>query len=150
MNTKKNFRTVSGAVKYMFNNELQALVEVKPKREVFNLDSGVSMQEWQVANTDKVMKTHYTPATDEEPEKFDGKMYRTLEDFEKGNALNMDDIFYGYDNEANIVKCLVPRPGRYVNLDEEGAYIWTIEKGEAVKWISTRWYGSTTRRAILR
>lgn len=131
---KKNFRTVNGSTKYMFNSELQALVEVTPLREVFNLDSGVSMQEWRVVGTDKTMKTHYTPATEEEPEQFDGKMYKTLKDFEAGNAIPMGDIFYGYDNEVRIVQCLVPAHGRSVNFDAEGAYIWTMEKGEAVKW----------------
>ena len=135
MLTKKtNFRTVSSAQKYMFNSELQALVEVKPKREVFNLDSGTSTQEWQVANTDKVMTTHYIPANDEQPEQFDGKMYKTLKDFEAGNAIPMGDIFYGYDNEERIVQCLVPAHGRRVSSDEQGAYIWTIANGEAVKW----------------
>lgn len=129
-----NFRTVSSAQKYMYNNELQALVEVTPLREVFNLDSGVSMQEWRVVGTDKTMKTHYTPATEEEPEQFDGKMYKTLKDFEAGNAIPMGDIFYGYDNEVRIVQCLVPAHGRSVSFDAEGAYIWTMEKGEAVKW----------------
>jgi hypothetical protein len=131
---KKNFRTVNGSTKYMFNSELQALVEVTPLREVFNLDSGVSMQEWRVVGTDKTMKTHYTPATEEEPEQFDGKMYKTLKDFEAGNAIPMEDIFYGYDNEVRIVQCLVPAHGRSVSFDAEGAYIWTMEKGEAVKW----------------
>lgn len=131
---KKNFRTVNGSTKYMFNSELQALVEVTPLREVFNLDSGVSMQEWRVVGTDKTMKTHYIPATEEKPEQFDGKMYKTLKDFEAGNAIPMGDIFYGYDNEVRIVRSLVPAHGRSVSWDDEGAYIWTMEKGEAVKW----------------
>lgn len=129
-----NFRTVSSAQKYMYNNEMQALVEVKPLREVFNLNNGKSTQEWRVANTDKVMKTCYTPATEDEPEQFDGKMYRTLEDFEKGKALKMEEIFYGYDNEVRICQCLVKPHGRSVSQDEKGAYIWTMVKGEAVKW----------------
>ena len=131
---KKNFRTVNGSTKYMFNSELQALVEVTPLREVFNLDNGVSMQEWRVVGTDKTMKTHYTPATEEEPEQFDGKMYKTLKDFEVGNTIPMEDIFYGYDNEVRICQSLVPAHGRSVNFDADGAYIWTMEKGEAVKW----------------
>ena len=82
--TQKNFtfKGLNTANRYMFNQELSALVEVKPLREVYDLNNGKCYQEWRVANTDKVMKTCYCPATEEEPEKFDGKVYKTLKDID--------------------------------------------------------------------
>ena len=129
----KTFKMMNSGNRYMYDNEMQALVEVKLLREVFNLDSGASMQEWRVANTDRTVQTHYTPATEDAPEQFDGKMYRTLEDFEKGEPMGMD-AFCGKADEERICRGLV-RPHRSdVQQDEKGAYFWTIEKGEAVKW----------------
>lgn len=49
---KKIFRTISCGVCYMYNQEMQSLVEVRPLREVFNLNNGKATQEWRVADTD--------------------------------------------------------------------------------------------------
>lgn len=117
----------------MFNKEMQCLVEVRPLREVFNLSNGNATQEWRVANTNKVMTTHYTAATDEEPEAFDGEMYRTFEDYEKGKKMPIEELFYSKDPERHICQCLL-KDNRCINTDEKGAYFWTIENGEAVKW----------------
>ena len=130
---KKKFYTIGGGLHYMFNQEMQCLVEIKPLREVFFLKSGKAIQEWRVANTDKVMKTRYTPATDEEPKQFDGEMYHTFEDFEKGKAMTIDELLYNHSTECDICKGLMKGP-RDINIDEKGAYIWTIENGQAVKW----------------
>lgn len=130
---KKKFYTIGGGLHYMFNQEMQCLVEIKPLREVFFLESGKSTQEWRVANTDKVMKTRYTPATDEEPEKFNGEIYKSQDDFEKGNKMTIDELFFNHSTEGDICNGLM-KGFRYINMDEKGAYIWTIEKGEAVKW----------------
>lgn len=132
--TVKNFRTISAGMRYMFSNEMQALVEVKPLREVFNLDSGLCLQEWRVANTDEVIDTHYRPATEDEPEQFDGKLYHTLEQFEKGEPMPISEAFYGPNTEAHICQDLVKPGHRHINTDEKGAYIWAYIKGQAVKW----------------
>jgi len=133
-NMEKKFRTISAGVRYMFNKEMQSLVEVKPMCEVFNLNNGKASQVWRVANTDKTVKTRYEPATEEEPEKFDGVMYKTFEDFEKGRKMTIDELFYQKDIEGRICSCLLKTGDRHIKMDEKGAYYWTIEKGQAVKW----------------
>ena len=131
---KKIFRTISCGVRYMYNQEMQSLVEVRPLREVFNLNNGKATQEWRVANTDAVMTTHYEPATDEEPEKFDGEMYHTFDDFEKGKKMPIDDVFYQPRKEDHICNCLMKCGNRYLGMDDKGAYCWIYENGQAVKW----------------
>lgn len=130
---KKIFRTISAGVRYMYNKEMQSLVEVKLICEVFSLNSGKASQIWRVANTDKTARTRYEPATDEEPEKFDGEMYHTFEDFEKGKKMTIDELFFNHSTECDICSGLV-KGLVYIKIDEKGAYIWTIENGQAVKW----------------
>ena len=132
--TVKNFLTISDGVRYMFNSDMQSLVEVKPLREVFHLDSGVCEQYWRVANTDKVVKTCYAPATEDKAASFDGKLYQTFEAFEKGEMMTIEQLFYMKNDESQICSCLLKPHQRRINIDVDGAYFWTIEKGEAVKW----------------
>ena len=131
-----NFKGLNTANRYMFNQELQALVEVKPLLEVYDLNNGKCYQEWRVANTDKVMKTCYCPATEEEPEKFDGKVYKTFKDFEDDNALKVGDcdLFPFHYDERDLCRGLVPNHRNCVCADAEGAYVWVFQNGEAVKW----------------
>lgn len=131
---KKIFRTISCGVLYMYNQEMQSLVEVRPLREVFNLNNGKATQEWRVANTDALMTTHYEPATEDEPEKFDGEMYHTFDDFEKGKKMPIDDVFYPPRKEDHICNCLMKCGNRYLCTDDKGAFCWIYEKGQAVKW----------------
>lgn len=131
---EKRFRTISAGVRYMFDKEMQSLVEVKPMCEVFNLNNGKASQVWRVANTEKMVKTRYEPATEEEPEQFDGEVYKTFEDFEKGRKMTIDELFYQRETEGRICSCLLKNGDRHINMDERGAYYWTIEKGQAVKW----------------
>ena len=131
---KINFRTIMIGVRYMYNKEMESLVEVRPLREVFNLNTGKATQEWRVADTDKVMTTHYTPATETEPEMFDGEMYHTLEDFEHGCKMSIDDVFCTKRDEAHICCCLLKCGYRYIYTDDNGAYTWIHEKGQAQKW----------------
>ena len=131
---KKIFRTISAGVRYMYNQEMQSLVEVRPLREVFNLNNGKATQEWRVANTDAVMTTHYEPATETEPEKFYGEMYHTFDDFEKGKKMPIDDVLYQPRKENHICSCLLKTGDRHINMDEKGAYCWIYKKGQAVKW----------------
>lgn len=129
----KKFRTISAGARYMFSKELQSLVEVKPLREVFNMNNGNAKQEWRVSNTDKVMTTHYTAATDEEPEKFDGQIYQTLADFEHGKPMSLSELFY-MDTAERLFRGLYRGRKCYVSTDTKGVYIWTCDKGQAVKW----------------
>lgn len=128
------FKSVSTVNRYMFNPEMQALVEVSVVKEVFNLNNGKCSQEWRVANTDKVMKTCYTPATEEQPEQFDGKVYRSLVDFEHDAPLPIGDVFNTKGSERDVCAGLFKNGYRFADSDEKGAYVWTFLNGEAVKW----------------
>lgn len=135
METKK-FRTICMAAEsaYMFNQEMQALVEVTLEKVEYNINTGKSKQTWRVANTNKRVETCYHPATETQPEMFTGTMYRTLEAFEKGEAMSIETIFYGLSAEQDLCS----RVSRNVRSSVEGAYIWVYENGEAKRWYFKR------------
>lgn len=130
MEKEINFRTIRIEKAYMFNKKMECLVKVTLERVEYLIDSGKSTQTWRIANTDKKVMTSYVPATETEPEMFDGKLYHKLEDFEKGKVLTVDEIFYSNSNERELCSYL----SQSVQADKDGAYIWAYEKGEAVKW----------------
>ena len=135
MATKKIFRTIGTGVHYMFNEEMQSLVQVELLSEVFNLHNGMCIQRWRVADMDKVMETHYEPATEEEPEKFFGKVYKTLEAFENDKPMTIEELFMCDQSEKMVCDDLYRgRPSRCVRTDDSGAYIWIFDGGQAVKW----------------
>lgn len=124
----KNFQKIQVNRVYMYNQEMQSLVEMTLLRQRISIDTGKSVHEWKVADTDQVVKTEYVP--DEM-----GVMpicYKTPEDFEKGKSMTMEELFYTH-NEEGLCNDLVEHR-RYVRSDEKGAFIWAFVNGKAEKW----------------
>lgn len=124
----KNFQKITVNCVYMYNQEMQSLVEMTLLRQRISIDTGKSVHEWKVADTNQVLKTEYVP---EEM----GVMpicYKTPEDFEKGKSMTMEELFYTY-NEEGLCNDLVEHR-RYVRSDEKGAFIWAFVNGKAEKW----------------
>lgn len=124
----KNFQKIQVNRVYMYNQEMQSLVEMTLLRQRISIDTGKSVHEWKVADTDQVLKTEYVP--DEM-----GVMpicYNTPEDFEKGKSMTIEELFYTH-NEEGLCNDLVEHR-RYVRSDEKGAFIWAFVNGKAEKW----------------
>ena len=129
----KKFRIINIFKCFIFDAEAQALTEAKLVRNTYYLQSGKSEQEWLMANTGKVVKTTYTPATETEPAQFDGVLYETQEAFENARPMTLTGVPGSECNEQRVCNYLSDSVCQDDD-DTKGAYIWAFINGEAKKW----------------
>lgn len=129
----KKFRFTQINKCFIFDEETQALTWATLVRITFGLCSGKSTQEWRLVNTDKVVKTHYTPATETEPAQFDGVLYKSQEAFENARPMTLTEVLGPESKEQRVCNYLSNSVYQDDN-DTKGAYIWAFINGEAKKW----------------
>ena len=118
---------------YWFNTEREALVGLVLVRSSFRLDSGKVSHEWAERDGDRtkvILMTEYDP---EQPEQLP-KFYKSPEDFEKGETMKADALYWMRSEESVCGELLSDRPCCSTFSDEKGAYVWAFIKGQAVRW----------------
>jgi len=144
---EQNFAAMNKTNVYWFNRDREALVQLVLVRSSFNLDSHKARHEWAEKDGDPekvVLVIDYDP---QEPGKLP-LFYKTTEDFEKGKAMNSDEMLRMRDEKDVCDDLLRGQYCRRVFDDEKGAYIWAYIKGQAVKWYFRKHIDWVTRHYV--